>query len=1233
MRSLNIVSYNIACRPIPRVVITNILTPNFEKMQKLSLTLALSGILFFLRLSGVYAQDTTRTPVPVYDSVQTNPVAATPTDTTATQAATAQPDSNAATGAIPSDGLIITPMEVRPATDATPAPATATVQDTAAATATPVVQSNDSNAIANTPVDSTTTVDTTGKVEVGANDGGNTAQLTGIVLEKDGTTPIIGAIVQWQKDQLTTQTDIDGKFSIANRADGGILTVNSVGYTAKNITVNPRQNELKITLGVSSDTKIDEVVVTALGAQRNTRSLGYAVQQLDGRTIQEAKEVNYINSLQGKLAGVQIGGNSGSMNGSAKVTIRGLKSITGDNNAMFIVDGVPMANMNFNSAGQGNGGGGYDYGNPAQLINSNDVENISVLKGAAATALYGSRGQNGVIYITTKTGKGAGNLTVNYDLNVQMDQVSVLPKYQNMYGGGNSNSFTKLYANENPEAFGPGGGMYNDNDGQGSYDLLPDYAVDESWGPKLDGTNVRHHWSWDANKNNPDFGKSAPWSANPNNVRDFFKTGVMMTNNVSVASSSEKGSVRVSMGHTVQNFIYPGSHLNRVFAGLNTTYNFTDRLTFSGGVNYIMDKSKGRPGTGFFGNNPMLQFSMYGQRQLDNERLKDYKYDDGTERNWNRTSWSEGRAVSAQNPYWNQYENYNTDRNDRYFGNLGFTYRITDWLSADARVFSDFLNHTDETRSARGFFVGEYAKRNALYNENNYQGTLNLNKKWEKQKLSLEAIAGGNILNVRAQTETGKTNGGLMSPEVYVLQNSVLPATVATTFGNYQTNSLFATATLGYNELLYLTLTGRNDWASPLKQTGNFSFFYPSVGGTFVFSELIPKNKWMTFGKARLSYAQVGNITSPYAVSRYFDFSAPFGNNSLQTTPDILFNDKLKPEMSKEFEGGLDFSLLNSRIGVSATYYSRRTENQIWTILLPPESGFTSKVVNGGTVRNQGIELSLTATPVMAGKFSWETALNFSRNRNKVIDLNTNDGSIGDLETFVVSTERRTQRVSMVAMKDMPLGTIMGTDYVYDANGNKVVTPEGFYAVTDKSVVIGDVNPDFIGGFSNTFTYGNVYLSALIDFQKGGDFFSYTNLYGNKSGMFAETAENGIRENGVLNDGVKADGSPNDVVISARDHFNSDGGNRISKANLYDGSFIYLREVRFGYYLPQKWVAKTGMQAVRLSLVGRNLWLMHSNAPNVDPSNINNSIGNALGFEGGALPPTRSFGFNLNVTF
>ena len=1061
--------------------------------------------------------------------------------------------------------------------------------------------------------------------------------LSGTIFATEEGVPLPGAIVQWQNSQVMTQANTSGRFTIPGLQEGGTLIVSFVGYVTQTITVAPGQSELRIALQPAAGTQVEEVVVTALGERRNTRHLGYAIQQLEGREVQEAKEVNFINALQGKLSGVQVLGNSGSMGGSTKVTIRGYKSISGDNNALFIIDGIPLANMNLNTPGQGTGGGGFDYGNPAQLINPGDIENISVLKGAAATALYGSRGQNGVIYITTKSGKDAGRLTVNYDLNMQLQQVSLLPKYQNEYGGGSDAKFGKLYYNQYPGAFGPGGGTYDDQDGKGSYDLLPQYSVDESWGPKLDGRQVRHYWSWDKDKNNPDFGKTAPWSAQPDNVKDFFRTGLSLSNNLSVASAGDNGSIRLSLGQTHQQFIYPGSHLNRIFLGLNTIYNFTSRLQFSAGISYISDQSKNRPGTGFNGYNPMLQFVMYGQRQLDMERLEHYRYADGTEQTWNRSAWNNAMPVSAQNPFWNLNQSYNTDRNNRYFGNAGLTYKINSWLSADGRVFADMLDHLDEGHNAKDYFGGSYLRRTLNYKETNYQVTANIRKSFAHDRISLEAIVGGNILQVRSETESGTTNGGLMSPGVYVLQNSVLPATIANAYANYQTNSLFASAVLGYRKWAYLTLTGRNDWASPLTQTGDYSFFYPSVAGSFIFSELIPGNTWMTYGKARLSYAQAGNITTPYMVSRYFDFNAPFSKGgssfAMQSVPDVLFNDKLKPERSKEVEGGFDFRFLSDRLGISFTYYDRKTENQIWNILLPPESGYSSKVVNGGTVRNRGIEISITATPVVAGDFSWETIINFSRNRNTVLDLNTNDGSIGGLETFVIGTERRTQRVSVVAMKGKSLGTIIGTDYKYDANGNKIVTDAGYYDVTSRSVVIGDVNPDFFGGVSNTFTYKNIYLSGLIDFQKGGNFFSYTNLYGNKSGLLEETAADGIRENGIINEGVKLDGSINDKVITAKDHFNSDGGNRISKANLYDASYIYLRELRLGWNLPVQWMSKARIQQARLSLVGRNLWLLYSKAPNVDPSSITNSIGNTPGLEGGALPPVRSYGISLNITF
>ncbi len=1056
--------------------------------------------------------------------------------------------------------------------------------------------------------------------------------VTGMVTDQEGE-PLIGVNIQIKGTGTGTATDVDGRFVLEDVDENAVLVVSYIGYETQEVTLSGR-SELHIVL-LSDSQLLEEVVVTALGIQRKTRNLGYSVEQLTGSNIQEAKEVNYLNALQGKMAGLQIGGNSGSMGGSAKVTIRGQSSISGDNNALFIIDGVPLANMNLNSVGvtggQGTGGGGFDWGNPAQLINSNDIANIAVLKGAAATALYGSRGQNGVIYITTKTGEGAGKLSVSYDMNLNFENVSYLPEFQNAYGGGGSQEFMKLYYNENPEGFLPGGGTYDDGDGRGPYDLIPDYGVDESWGPALDGRQVRHYWSWDADRNNPNFGITAPWSPHPDNARKFFETGVALSNNLSVASSGENGAIRFSLGHIDQDFIYPNSNLKRYFVGLNTTYHFNDYLSFSGGVNYIKDGSIGRPGTGFNGNNPMLFWVMYGQRQVNDDYFKNYQYPDGSEQSWNRRAWNIQRPAFTHSPYWVQYRDYPTDENRRYFGNVGLTLKLSDVWSVDSRIFSDDYRHLDEQRMAKGFLPGEYQKRTLSNTEINFQTTVNYNRQFESQ-ISLNGVAGGNIQSIKSSQETGRTSGGLQSEEVYVLQNSVLPAVVSASYQNRQTNSLFASLTLGFQEILYLTVSGRNDWASTLYQTGNYSYFYPSVSGSFIFSDLMESSPLLSFGKLRLAYARVGNDAAPYSVSQYYNYVTSFGAYPLQTTPDFLFNPDLKPELTSEIETGLDLRFFQDRLELNFTFYNRNTVNQIWNINIPSETGYRQKIVNGGEIRNQGIELSLSHDLIQTDQFQWHSQINFSRNRNKVLNLNSTDGEVGGLERFIIGTERRTRKVSMVAEVGKSLGTMLGTDYIYDANGHPIVSENGVYAVTPTPVVIGDVNPDFVGGFLNTFTVGSIYLSALLDFRKGGDFFSYTNLYGNKSGMFLATAENGIRENGIVVEGNKEDGSPNDISITAQTHFNANGGNRISKANLYDGSYIYLRELRLGWNLPPTLSGRLGLERIRLTLTGRNLWLIHSNAPNVDPANITNSIGNQLGFEGGALPPVRTIGINLNVS-
>lgn len=1056
--------------------------------------------------------------------------------------------------------------------------------------------------------------------------------LKGLVKDPGGT-PVPGAMVKNKTTKETVPTDVDGKFSIKAGMRDTIL-IAAPTFSEQAIVVENRE-PLTIDLASANATKktLSEVVVTALGIKKNTRSVGYAIQEVSGNAVQEAKETNFVNSLSGKVAGLQVNTNTGSMGGSSKVTIRGTKSILGNNNALFVVDGVPIINNSTNSAGQQTGGGGYDYGSPIQDLNPEDMSSISVLKGAAATALYGSRGANGVVLISTKKGpdteKGLG---ITYSINAQMDQVAVLPKYQNQYGGGYSTAFDTLYYNQHPEGFlNEQSATYDDNNGKGRYDLMPQYYADESWGPKLDGKLVRHYWSWDKGKNNPNFGQTAPWSAHPNNVKDFYKTGFTLTNNISMSGSNDNGSFRLSYGNMKQNFVLPNADLGRNNVSFNGNYRLAKNLNAVAGINYSILKANARPGTGFTGPNATLQFTMFGQRQLDNEMQKRYAYADGSQLTWNRKAWNDPTVNFSNGPYWNRYMDYETDSRTRTYGFAGLDYEVSDWLNLSGRVFMDDYSTLEEERTAQDYLLGAYIKRVRSSREMNYQFTANAKKNFGEDFL-FNATLGGNVMHRKWSTTGGSTVGGLIVPGTYNLNNSLQTAIPIDEYFEKQINSAFATASLGYKNLLFLDLTGRSDWSSTIAKNNN-PYFYPSASLSFVFSDLLKEWKWLEFGKLRGSVAAVGNDTDPYKIYDSYNFLQPFGSNPLTTVPDARNNIALKAERTNEYEVGTELKFLDNHIGLDVAYYNRTTKDQIIALPVPAPTGYTAILVNGGSVQNQGFEIGLSLNPIrLKNGFRWDINANLARNRNKLLNMNI-DQYEKALDAITLGTDRRTNKVSITAQVGESLGTIMGTDYVYDNNGNRVVGADGFYKVTDKVVKIGNVNPDFIGGITNSFSYKGIYLSALVDFQQGGDFFSYTNLYGNRSGLLYTSAENGIRENGIIVPGVTEDGKPNTTSIAARPHFDQNGGNRISKANLYDASYIYLREVKLGYNIPESVYKKIGAQTARLSLYGRNLWLIKSNAPNVDPSNITNSDGNVQGLEGGALPSLRSFGVNLNISF
>ena len=574
------------------------------------------------------------------------------------------------------------------------------------------------------------------------------------------------------------------------------------------------------------------------------------------------------------------------MGGSSKILIRGNKSITGNNNALFVVDGIFMGNNNpAPNVNQQRGGGGFDYGSPIQDINPDDIEQISVLKGAAATALYGSRGSNGVVLITTKKGSSKPGLNVTYNLNAQMDNVYYLPKYQNSYGGGGASNdpgfvasgFDTLWQNENPSLF-KNAPTYSDPS-RGGYDLLPQYGIDESWGPALDGRLVRPYYSFDQNKNNPFFGQTTPWSPQPNNVHDFYETGLTLVNSISVGGGNDRGSFRLAYSNLNQRFILPNSLLRRNNLGFNGNQYLNKSKTINVVVsaNYSENYARARPGTGFSGNNPTEVFTMYAQRQLEIDKLKFYRFADGSQVSWNRTSPTNPTPLFATTPYWSQYEAYPSDNRQRLYGLAGFVIKPVDWVSLSAKVFMDQFNTLQEERSPRDYQTGGYARTDIKHRELNYQFIASANKDLSKH-ISLDAAVGGNVMTLTESADNASFTG-LITPGLYNLTNNIGRVTYLQNIFQKQINSLFGNVTLGLNDAVFLDLSARNDWSSTLAK-GHNSYFYPAASLSAIISKWLPGWSWMNFGKVRVSAAQIGSDTDPYRTNVSYNAPVLFGGSS-----------------------------------------------------------------------------------------------------------------------------------------------------------------------------------------------------------------------------------------------------------------------------------------------------------------------------------------------------------------
>ena len=1037
-------------------------------------------------------------------------------------------------------------------------------------------------------------------------------KISGTVYSQEDGQPIIGAAVKVVGTSTGMLTDVNGRFSVVVPDGKKQLEITYLGFEGKTVTA---KNGIRIFLKADAQS-LDEVVVTAMGISREKKALGYAVSEVDGDELIKTRGglSNPVNALQGKVAGLQISSGAGSMGGSSKVLIRGNNSLSGSNQPLFVVDGVPLEGKDYNSTNTQRGSGGYDYGNLIQDLNPDDIDNVSVLKGAAASALYGSRAANGVIMITTKKAKQQTGQGVEFSSTVSLERVTKLPKLQKEYGGGYG-----YMALDGYDDFGEA--VIN-----GKTYIVPDYAMDESWGPKLDGRQVLSWYDiakWEANGKVGD-PTTSPWSAPANDYEKFFETGLSFTNNVSISQVYDNSAFRISYTNNTLNGYLPNSSMYKNIFSVNGNIMSRDKkLNVFTSVNYFNSRAKGRQDTGYGDNNIMVKFVQWGQRQLDVKELKNlYRYPDGTQATWNRNDVDDPTPAYHNNQYWSRYMNYENDTRNRVYGNVGVSYQIIPQLKAQYKVNLDF-------------FVDKQYERNAVYSQEesrymeisrqqyeiNHEFMLMYNQTFND--FTLTANVGANIMKNHYEYVYGETQGGLAIPEFYNLANSLTQAAGYNYRREKSINSLFGDVTLGWKNMLYLEATIRGDKSSTLPKDNN-TYAYPSVTGSWVFSELLKeKSSWLSFGKVRLGYAMVGNDTDPYQLynvySQYTNIDSTTPGYRL---PNTMQNPDLKPERTNSWEAGLEMSFFNNRLGFDFTYYQTRTKDEILPLSVSGTTGYIYKYVNSGEIENKGFEFGIHATPIKNHNFEWNTNLVLSHNKNKVKSLA--DG---------VDYYRITSAPFMVeigAMVGEEYGVIMGTDFVYDENGNKLVDENGLYMATDGNQVIGHIFPDFTGGWTNSFRFKNFDLSFQLDFSKGGQFFSTTYLWGMYTGMFEETAANNVRETGLISEGYTLDGTPNTTVVSARDYYENFYTGPASQS-LLKSDYIKLREVNIGYTfnLKPQWFVKS----LRLSAYGRNLAVWGPDVKHFDPEMIVTGSGNIQGVEGGATPMVSTYGLTVNLKF
>ena len=1040
--------------------------------------------------------------------------------------------------------------------------------------------------------------------------------VTGTVTAKEDGLPLPGVSVKVKGGAMGTSTGGDGKFSLRVPANATTLVFSFIGFKSMETSI-PSSNNLNVTLETDA-TQLSEVIITALGESREKKSLGYSVSEVKGEDLTVAKSVDISSSLAGKVAGVQLQGSPSSTFDNAKVIIRGISGLD-IANPLYIVDGTPTEQEN---------------------VIMDNVETISVLKGPAATALYGNRAGAGVIVITSKKGTRKGTPRVDVNLSSAFEDISLLPQYQNEYAGGYSSNSLSPGSNYDSEGFyifkykpGTHPASWSAFNNQ----RIIDYGADESWGPIMKGQDYRPYYSWYPGA---DFGKLSPLVSQSNNIKDFFELGKTYNNSIAFSGGSDAIVYRVSYNNLSRSLVIPGAKRDQHQIGLNGAFDISNKLTVSTDIAYTTRNTKGQPKEDYTldGLNVTQNFNQWFQRQLDMKRLKDYRNPDGSLNSWNigDPNSTGDPSIYLQPQYWDSpyfvaNENYGTDVGNRFVGNMGFKYKINNIFNVTSFVRMDLNSTKNNFRIASGGLQEpSYSTYQSANNEMNYEANLNFRKGFGN--ISLDGFIGGNIRTNKEDRLKNTTTGGLTFPNYFDISASVTRPITEARIRAKEVRSIYGKASFGYKAFLYLDATLRNDWSSALP-TANNSYLYPSVSTSLVFSEILQGGikDVLSFGKLRAAFAQIGSDLDPYQVDINIDNGYIYGQNPSAEIGNQFRTGTVLPALTKSFELGTEMRFFKDRVGFDLAYYVDNNTNQILGLNVAPASGFTTAQINAGNIQRKGWELALNGTPIQNDNFIWKASLNFAKAESIVKEL------AEGLNTYLYGNQRNDFRIENQV--GQPWGQMVGRLPKLDAQGKTVYT--GTLGTLDYTINnnLGSVMPDFTGGFFNSMNYKGIDLSFSLNFQKGGQFYSLSKMYGDGTGLTAATVKNNDKGNpermfpslggGVHVTGVTAAGAPLDTYIAARRHYYTNG-QRDTRNYLISASYLKLREVRLGYTVPKSLLGSLPVKTVNLGAIVNNAWLISAPAKEFgfDPSELEE-----FWREGGQLSSTRTFGLNLRVGF